>query len=291
MDFFQHHELRVQAFRQALEGSESLAIRRFRAIVWQYYKAQGRSHPWRETDCQYHILVSEFMLQQTQVARVLPKYQSFLKRFPTAKRLAKAPLAAVLREWQGLGYNRRGLALQRCAQIIVEEYDGELPSTEVELQQLPGIGPYTAAALRSFAHGKPSVMVETNIRAVMLYFFFKGRRAVSEEEVREVVATTMHRRDPRNWYYALMDYGAYLKANGVRTNQLMRGYRKQSKFEGSHRQIRGAVLRHLSENKQARKSKLGEQLGYSSDRLEPALEDLLKEGLIRVQRGIYRLPS
>ncbi|MFW5684526.1 MAG: HAD-IA family hydrolase, partial [Spirochaetota bacterium] len=139
-------------------------VERFQAIVTEHYARTARSMPWRETDDPYAIMVSEFMLQQTQVARVLPRYDAFLERFPRVEDLARASLQEVLELWQGLGYNRRGKNLRDAALAIVERYEGRLPSATEELRTLPGVGAYTAAAIAAFGFNEPVTMIETNIR-------------------------------------------------------------------------------------------------------------------------------
>ena len=163
--------------------------------------------PWRTTRDPYSILVSEIMLQQTQVERVKTKYTEFLAAFPTIESLASSLLTDVLRTWQGLGYNRRAIALKRCAEEIVSRYSGQFPRDTAELETLPGIGPYTARAVAAFAFGMAEPLIETNIRTVFIHFFFHGRDRVSDREIMPLVARTLDRHNPREWYYALMDFG------------------------------------------------------------------------------------
>lgn len=229
------------------------------------------------------------MLQQTQVARVEEKYRNFLRQFPNPRALARSPLPAVLQSWQGLGYNRRARALKKTAEVLVAEHGGKLPSDEMQLRALPGIGPYTAAALLAFVHNQPAVLVETNVRTVMIHWFFGDREAIGEGEIEEIVRRTVDRKDPRNWYYALMDYGAHLKRTGVRTNHRMSAYVKQSPFAGSNRQVRGAILRELTASPNLLRSELRKKLVVPAERIEPALAGLLKDGLISCSRNRYRL--
>ena len=190
----------------------------------------------------YKILVSEVMLQQTQVARVIPFYTAFIKKYRTPKALAKAPLSDVLRAWQGLGYNRRGKFLHEAAKQISESgWDGKLP----------GVGPYTRAAVEAFAHNKPTVFIETNIRTVFIHSnILKNvgiNLKISDKELLPLVekALKQSKMQPRDFYAALMDYGSYLKSQGVKLNARSKHYTKQSKFEGSRRQKRAALLRKL----------------------------------------------
>ncbi len=247
----------------------------FRRRVLAYYRAHGRDFPWRRTEDPYKILVSEIMLQQTQTSRVLPYYEKFIKRFPTVRDLARASLGEVLMLWSGLGYNRRARALRDCAVAIMENHNGKVPSDFDELVALPGIGNYTAGALQAFAFGTPSVFIETNIRTVFIEAFYKRATLVRDQEIRLLVEKTLYRRDPRRWYYALMDYGVYLKETKPRSNQRSAHYRKQSRFEGSLRQERGRILKLLTT-----KSNLFERDLSNNPRGQRALAALVAEGLI-----------
>ena len=206
-----------------------------------FYKKEGREHlPWRKTKDPYKILVSELMLQQTQVERVIPFYNRFLKTFPSARALARASLSQVLQHWQGLGYNRRAKFLHQAAKIIAK--DGFVG------QKLPGVGSYTAGAIAAFAFNKPEVFIETNIRTVFFHHLFQGESLeVGDNELLPLVAEALKKSkmQPREFYAALMDYGSYLKKQGVRLNNKSKHYTKQSTFEGSARQLRGAILREL----------------------------------------------
>ena len=142
-------------------------IAELRADLIAWYRDNARDLPWRRTRDPYRILVSEVMLQQTQVDRVIPKYFAFLDFFPTFEALAAAPTADVIRAWSGLGYNRRAVNLQRTAQAVVDEYGGKMPSDQVQLRDLPGIGPYTAGAIACFAFEQDVGFFDTNIRRVM----------------------------------------------------------------------------------------------------------------------------
>lgn len=265
----------------------------FVKTVWQYYDRHGRQHLlWRKTRNPYRILVSEIMLQQTQVDRVLPKYQAFLKQFPTIHSLAEAPLGEVLRAWQGLGYNRRARMLHECAKEVVTRYGGRFPKTHAELVALPGIGHYTAGAVLAFAYGIPVAIVETNIRSVFIHHFFGDDTDVSDNNIVELVERTMDPERIREWYYALMDYGAYIKKAHGNPNSRSRHYARQSAFKGSDRQIRGAILRLLAEKDASRKD-LHAQLPFEMDRIDAQLEKLEREGMIQKKKrhtGVYTLP-
>ena len=218
---------------------------KFRRTVLEHYRASKRDLPWRRTRDAYRILVSEVMLQQTQVARVQTFYENFIKKFPSFATLARSKKSDVLRAWQGLGYNRRALALKELAVIIVKKYGSKLPRDRKTLESLPGVGPYTAGAVRAFAWGQPDVFIETNIRRVFIHFFFPRRKKVSDREILLLVEKTLDRRDVRAWYFALMDYGAMLGvmakvtriagARIMRSNQsfLVRIVRSAGRYYGS----------------------------------------------------------
>src|SRR3989344_8895716 len=222
------------------------SLKSFRSTVWGYWKENGRHNlPWRKTTNPYRIMVSEVILQQTQVSRVSGKYRDFLEVFPTIRALAKAPLGVVLRVWSGLGYNRRGKYLHEAAKTIVTKHKGKIPGVYRELVELPGMGPYTASAVRLFAFNEPDVLIETNIRSTFIHHFFPTKREVTDKQLIPFVTQAAKGQNPRTWHWALMDYGAYLKRSGVRNNHRSTHYTKQSKFEGSLRQVRSAILRDL----------------------------------------------
>ena len=180
--------------------------REFQAFVLDWYAKCGRHDlPWRQDHDPYKILVSELMLQQTQVSRVVPKYQAFIMQYPTVKKLAKASLGDVLRLWQGLGYNRRAKFLLQCAQSVSGEYKGVFPTTYDEILKLPGIGPYTAAAICAFAYNQPVALIETNVRQVYIHHFFKRAEQVTDTQILEKVRRTLPTTQSRQWYAALMD--------------------------------------------------------------------------------------
>lgn len=258
-----------------------MSPRRFRELVWKHYAASGRHDlPWRKTHDAYRILVSEVMLQQTQVERVIPYYRNFLKRFPTASVLAKASLADVLREWQGLGYNRRAKMLHAAAEAVVEAYKGKMPTDAETLRTLPGIGPYTAGAVASFSANADAIIVETNIRTAVTHHFFPERESVPDADIISTLEKAHPAGQSREWYAALMDYGSHLKRSGVRINARAKGYTKQKPFKGSMREARGAVLKALSRGTMP-KQKLLVILGDDrKDQVAVALIALTAEGLI-----------
>jgi A/G-specific adenine glycosylase len=187
------------------------------------------------------------MLQQTGITRVLEPYKRFLRAFPSFRALAEAPASAVLACWQGLGYNRRALALHQSARIVTEAYGGRLPRTLEGLQALPGVGPATAGAVLVYAFGLPVPFIETNVRRVFIHFFFPGAATVLDAQIMPLVEQTMDRRQPREWLYALMDYGTMLGRGGENANRRSAVYKRQAPFEGSRRQLRGKVIAYLVE--------------------------------------------
>ncbi len=229
-------------------------------------------------------MVSEVMLQQTQVARVIEKYKEFLKRFPTIRTLAKAKLSEALKVWSGLGYNRRGKYLHDAAKVIVGEFGGNL--RKALEHPLPGVGPYTKAAVCVFAFNEPDVLIETNVRAAYIHHFCQGRSSVSDPQILKIAARAAKGQDPRKWHWALMDYGAHLKRSGVRNNSRSAHYTKQSKFEGSLRQIRGAILRELN-NASLTEAQIGTRLNLV--RMKEALAGLARDGLIVKAKGKWRI--
>jgi A/G-specific adenine glycosylase len=268
-------------------NKSSLAIK-FRSTIYAYCGRRGRDLPWRKTNDPYRILVSEFMLQQTQVDRVLPKYALFLKTFPTLKVLAHASPAAVLQVWSGLGYNRRALYLYRSAQKILTDFSGSIPSTYENLRQLPGVGPYTVNAILVFAFNRPVPVLDTNIRRVYIHFFFEGKDSVDDAELLPIMQGTLDAENPRRWFNALMDYGAMLGRKDPHINRRSKHYAKQSRFEGSGRQIRGKILKVLL----ARAHTLAElRKTITVTRLETILADLQQEGFVERRKRKYALRS
>lgn len=259
-------------------------IDNFRKSIWEYYRKNARSLPWRHTDNPYHILVSEIMLQQTQVERVVEKYRLFLSAFPDFHSLARAPLRSVLSVWQGLGYNRRAVALQRIAQEVIMTFNGTLPFSENMLVKLPGIGKATASAIAAFAYNKPVVFLETNIRRVFIHFFFAGKNKVKDTEILPLVAKTLDFSDPRQWFYALMDYGAMLKGKIQNPNRKSAHYQKQAPFQGSNRQLRGMVLKEIVAEHRVTESALRKKLHVSPEKIREIFLQLQKEGFIK-KRG------
>lgn len=264
-------------------------IQQFKKLVWDYYRKHGRADlPWRRTTDPYSIVVSEIMLQQTQVPRVIEKYHVFLDTFPTVELLARAPLSKVLTLWSGLGYNRRARFLHDCAKAVVARYSGVFPKTKEELDTLPGIGPYTRSAVLAFAYNIPTECIETNIRSVFLHHFFsRTKRAVSDKELLVLVKDTLDTQHPREWYWALMDYGSFLKQQGNVVHRKSAQYKKQSAFKGSRREVRGAILKLLADKKKSALSQL--QKLYDTALIDQALKGLIAEGFVIKKGSLYHL--
>lgn len=229
------------------------------------------------------------MLQQTQTTRVAGKYQDFIMRFPDFKALAHASVRDMLKAWQGLGYNRRALMLKKMAERVVRDCAGVLFSDETELRKLPGVGSATAAAVAAFAFGKPSVLIETNIRRVFIHFFFYDRNGVRDSELRPLVEQTLDYSNPREWYYALMDYGVKLRRQVQNPNRRSAHYTKQGAFEGSERQLRGKLLRELLDGKAGTEKELSKMLNISSSQLREILSALRAEGFIKKEGQKWRV--
>ena len=263
----------------------------FRSTVWRYWRENGRHElPWRKTKNPYRIMVSEVMLQQTQVSRVKEKYKEFLKAFPTVRTLAKAPLADVLRVWSGMGYNRRAKYLRDAAKGIIEKHNGKVPRDLGALRELPGVGSYTASAVRVFAFNEPDILIETNIRAAYIHHFEKlwmSHIHISDTDILPIVEQAAKGQDPREWHWALMDYGVHIKKLHKNPARKSVHYTKQSKFEGSLRQVRGAILREL--HKDPANPMRCHLIGFGKTRVEKALAGLARDGLIVKKKGKWRI--
>lgn len=265
------------------------AVQTFQRHVYAHYDKNSRDFPWRRTKDPYRILVSEIMLQQTQVDRVVPKYRAFLKKFPTMRSLASASLRDVLALWQGLGYNRRALSLHALAKIIDEKYHGRIPRSEPELKQLPGVGPYTAAAIIVFAHNQPTVLIETNIRTAYLHHFFENQTGISDVELSSFVEATLDRENPQKWYQALMDYGSMLKRTVGNASQRSKHYKRQSKFTGSARELRGAIVRLLVSKPALSLSSIARHAKRNKTEVSTELEQLAREGMVVKKERVFEL--
>ena len=261
----------------------------FRKTVYDYYKRHGRNLPWRKTTDPYRILVSEVMLQQTQVPRVLLKYGEFLDRFPDVAALAAAPLSHVLSAWQGLGYNRRALMLKQAAERIVAHHGGIIPRNVEALVSLPGIGPATARAVMAFAFNEPVILIETNIRAVFIHHFFTGEEPIPDSALIPLVEKTLDRNNPGKWYNALMDYGTFLKQVHANPARRSAHHQRQSPFEGSVRQIRGAVIRLILEKVTISPTDVIQELPFDENTARRTIDQLEREGIIATRDGFLSI--
>lgn len=255
----------------------------FTAYIQRRGRELYRAMPWRDDVRPYYILVSEIMLQQTQVSRVVPKFTAFIARFPDITSLARAPLSEVLTLWSGLGYNRRAKFLHQAAQHIVTMRHGEFPQDMAGLLALPGVGKNTAGAILVYAYNQPAYFIETNIRTVYLHHFFADVDQVDDTQLYELLLQTVPQDSPREFYWALMDYGTYLKASGVRNIAKSRHYRKQSPLEGSHRQMRGKLVAYLVAQGGVAEKVLYAHFAHDT-RLPSAIDQLVQEGLV-TRRG------
>lgn len=262
----------------------------FQKTVKNHYRLHGRKLPWRNTEDPYKILVSEVMLQQTQVARVIEKYDCFLRVFPDIHALAQAPLREILNVWQGLGYNRRAVALKQAAQHVVKHFDQKIPSSVDSLVSLPGIGKATACAICAFAFNQPTVFIETNIRTAFIYHFFNHMNKVRDAHIFPLVAQTLDYHNPRVWYYALMDYGVAIKKVYGNLNAKSTQYQRQGPFEGSNRQVRGAILKMLVKRERVSEHELLADIQFSPKMVIQNLEKLQKEGIISKEGDYLFIP-
>lgn len=285
----------------------------FKRAVWARYRTHGRDMPWRRDTSPYAVAVSEIMLQQTQVSRVLVKFPAFMKRFPGWQALARASTADVLREWSGLGYNRRALYLKRIAETLVAQSRAggtggaagttgpdPLPRTYDGLRALPGIGPNTAGSILAFAFNVPHPFIETNIRSVFIHFFFaRARTKVRDDRIMPLIRKALEDRKiathPRQWYWALMDYGAYLKSRASGTTNPSRRsahHARQKPFKGSTRELRSRLLRAVMTKPLTKKA--AHRLcaaDWPKDKIEAGLNALVREGFIARARTRFVIAS
>lgn len=278
--------------------SMTIRTQTFQNKILFWYKKNGRHHlPWRKTYDPYYVLVSEIMLQQTQVDRAIGKYTEFIQKFPTVQVLADSSAQDVLQVWSGLGYNRRALFLQKAAKYILEHYGGVFPREVGDSEKLPGVGPYTARAVRAFAFNMPEVFIETNIRRIYIHFFFSDKEGVSDQELLPFIEKTLWKKSPREWYSALMDYGSSEFKNMPNPNKKSKQYARQTKFEGSQRQARAYILKNIltqgdasvrDVQKWLKKKPLLVQ--YTSlDIVRHILQEMEKEGFLKYKDGRWSI--
>lgn len=272
------------------------------AAFCAHVRAEGarlyRDLPWRNTRDTYAIWISEVMLQQTQVARVLTRWERFMARFPTVDALASAAVVDVVEEWQGMGYNRRALALKRAADICSTEFGGALPEGVDALRALPGIGEATAAGITAFSRDVPCTYIETNVRAVFIDRFFPHAERVTDKELRPLVEAACPAEDVRGWYYALLDVGAELKRTKTNPSRRAASYTRQSAFEGSRRQKRAWLVREVmaspgiaGDELLGRLNRVEREAGreaVAEDVFASIMDDLAKEGFFSFADGCWR---
>lgn len=274
-------------------------IRTFHKKIFDWWASHRRDLPWRHTHDPYKIMISEIMLQQTQVSRVLAKYEEFIRAYPTAKSLAQAKTSDVLKLWKGMGYNRRALYLKKAAESVTEIYKGVFPNTEETLHKLPGIGLYTARAILVFAYKKDVAMVDTNIRQIITHFFF-----TDEKQTEKIIQETADKLVPKGksweWHQALMDFGALELKKLDRTPYFpylpdLPDHPKKQPFRESTRFFRGRIMDLVREKKWKKKDLvkfLKDEFDRDADASKLLLQGLLKDGLIvRSKSDIITLPD
>ena len=281
------HYKQFRPRRVSARGLRSSTVAAFQAMVFDYYRDYGRDFPWRRSATPYQILVSEFMLQQTQAPRVVDHFERFLGVFPELEDLAKAPRKRVISHWQGLGYNRRAINLHETAKRVLVECSGRVPRDPAVLREYPGIGAYTSCSIPVFAYGASEVLIETNIRAVVIYYFQRGVARVSEEDIRDFVTRILPDHDTDCWYNALMDLGTLLKKEQPSLHGRSALYARQSQFKGSRRELRGNLLRLCSDEDGMTPAALSRQLERPKELILSVLQDLEQEGFIQKQGRRY----
>ncbi|MCL2139404.1 MAG: A/G-specific adenine glycosylase [Treponema sp.] len=265
-----------------------MKIKLFQEMILCHYMKEGRNFPWRGAN-PWGVMVSEFMLQQTQTERVIPYWEKWMALWPQPKNLAAASMEDVMREWVGLGYNTRCSNLKKSACIIAKDYGGMVPDNQKSLLLLPGIGPYIAGAIACFGFNRPAVFLETNIRSVIIHSFFPERDDVRDAEIYPILKKILYKEDPRKWYYALMDYGVYLKKTVDNPNRRSAHYKKQSPFIGSFRQARGRVIKSLVSMGPSNVNEIMITSGMATEKLYRVLEKLKSESMVAEENGIYRI--
>lgn len=267
-----------------------MEVEQFQQFLLEKGHELYRDMPWRRDTRAYYVLVSELMLQQTQVSRVIPKFEQFIEAFPGIATLAAAPLADVLTLWQGLGYNRRAKFLLHAAQMILHELAGQFPNTLESLLALPGVGKNTAGAILAYAYNQPSIFIETNIRTVYIHHFFGDTDMVDDTEIQNLLQLTLDHEHPREFYWALMDYGTHLKSQGLKAATRSAHYKKQSPLEGSVRQVRGQIIKAITRSSPLTDAEL-RALIAADERYEPAFQGLVKDGIISVEHGVVAIAN
>ncbi|HUT80358.1 MAG TPA: Fe-S cluster assembly protein HesB [Candidatus Bathyarchaeia archaeon] len=259
-------------------------VKKFQKKIFDWWKIHKRDLPWRKTTNPYYIMVSEIMLQQTQVSRSIEKYLEFIGKYPTLESLANAPVADVLKIWSGLGYNRRALWLQQAAQQIVALK--EFPNSQEELQKLKGIGPYSSRSILIFAYNQDITTVDTNIRRIFIAEGF-AEETRSEKELFVIAEKLLPKGHSADWHNALMDYGA-IELTATKTG--IKPKTTQSNFSKSNRYYRGMIVKLLTQEKSLTKKQLIDQCNLTREKIDPLLSGLITDGLIVKKEKGYQLP-
>ena len=260
----------------------------FNTLLSNFYLKEKRILAWREQIDPYHVVLTELMLQQTQVPRVQEKFPLFIQTFPTFESLAQADMVSILAKWQGMGYNRRAKYLKDIATIVENTYNGKVPEDPDLLDDMPGIGPATARSIVTYIYNKPELFIETNVRRVFIHHFFQGTSDIDDSDIYPILQKAIDTVNPREWYYAIMDYGTYLAKQVTNPNRKSKHYAKQSTFEGSKRQVRGAIIRELVKEP-LKAEALVKLLGFEKKRTYDVLKDLENERFIIKKNGKYKI--
>lgn len=261
------------------EKVSSKKIREFQTFLFNWWGDNKRDFPWRETQDPYRVMVAEFMLQQTQAERVVPKYIEFLKAFPSMESLAGARKRDVLKHWLGLGYNRRALWLQEACERILSL--GEFPRSHEELRQFRGIGSYTSRSILIFAFNVDLAAVDTNVRRVLIHEGFVTPD-LGERALLRVAELLVPKGRSRDWHNALMDYGAMevtSRTTGIRAKN------RQLRFKGSVREVRGRLLRSVVKQGVVEVDHISKEWNVPREVLDKAIRGLLNEGILLEEEG------
>ena len=262
-----------------------IKIKKFHEKIFTWWKENKRSLPWRETTNPYYIMISEIMLQQTQVNRSIEKYLEFIKKYPTIKELAEASVSSVLKSWSGLGYNRRALWLHEAANQIVKQK--EFPKTQEELQKLKGIGPYTSRSILIFAFNYDIATVDTNIRRVLIAENF-AKNDTKEKELFIIAQKILPKGKARDWHNALMDYGSLVLTSaktGIKPKTTTSNNSKES------RRQRGIIVKYLTRNSKAKKEQIVNDCNILNEKIDDILLGLMADGLVAKTKKYYILPD
>ena len=260
-------------------------IKNFNEKIFAWWKKNKRTLPWRETTNPYYIMISEIMLQQTQVNRSVEKYLEFIKEYPTIKELAEASVSSVLKIWSGLGYNRRALWLQEAANQIVRL--NEFPKTPEELQKLKGIGPYTSRSILIFTFNYDIATVDTNIRRILIAENF-AKVNTKEKELFIIAQKLLPKGKARDWHNALMDYGALVLTSaktGIKPKTTISSSSKEN------RRFRGIIVKYLTRTTKAKKEKIVKNCNIPNEKIDDILVGLIADGLVKKIRKYYTLPE